>query len=327
MKINKIKYSIFFIIVIFSFSFITSCKPAKAIQNEPIKDKIEEKNTFEDSPKKVEEVKEETIEEASSKEENQDSDIVEIKCVRVVNGDTIEVEDETGIKYIVRYMGIDTPETYEYYGDIATKKNAELVLGKIVTLIKDVSEVNRYRIILAYVYIEDIFVNAYLVQEGYAQVCTISSDLKYAYYFQKLQQEAQKSGKGLWSIEVAEEEEEKQQQTDQTQEEEQQQTDQTQEEEQQTYSIEVVSLTSPISIGAQSSITIKTVPNVHCTIVICNADSICIMAKGLEPKDSDGNGNCTWSWNVESGTILGDWKIVIVAEGVGQTETHFTVIE
>lgn len=317
MKINKIKYSIFFIIVIFSFSFITSCKPTKAIQNEPIKEKIEEKNTFEEPPKKTEEVKEETIEETSSKEENQDSDIVEMKCIRVVNGDTIEVEDDTGIKYIVKYIGIDTPETYEYYGDIATEKNTELVLGKIVTLIKDISEVNRYGIILAYVYIEDIFVNAYLVQEGYAQVCTISSDLKYAYYFQKLQQEAQESGKGLWGIEIAEEKEEEQQQTDQTQEEEQQQT----------YGIEVVSLTSSISIGVQSSITIKTAPNVHCTIIICNADGICIMAKGLEPKDSDGNGNCTWSWNVESGTILGDWKIVIVAEEVGQTETHFTVIE
>lgn len=50
-------------------------------------------------------------------------------------------------------------------------------------------------------------------------------------------------------------------------------------------------------------------------------------SNGLEPKNSDDNGNCTWSWKVGSKTTPGDWKIVIKAEGVGQTETYFTVIE
>ncbi|GAG85266.1 unnamed protein product, partial [marine sediment metagenome] len=49
--------------------------------------------------------------------------------------------------------------------------------------------------------------------------------------------------------------------------------------------------------------------------------------QGLEPKNSDGNGNCTWSWKVGSRTTPGDWKIVIKAEGVGQIETYFTVTE
>lgn len=50
-------------------------------------------------------------------------------------------------------------------------------------------------------------------------------------------------------------------------------------------------------------------------------------AKGLELKNSDGNGNCTWSWKVGSRTLLGDWKIVLTAEGVGQIETYFIVNE
>lgn len=99
-------------------------------------------------------------------------------------------------------------------------------------------------------------------------------------------------------IYVEEKEQEKEQdlsqeqQTEQTQEEEQQ-------EEQQTYGIEVVSLTSPISRGAQASITIKTAPNVQCSITVYYKSGAS-KAKGLEPKNSDENGNCTWSWKVLS---------------------------
>ncbi|GAH05118.1 unnamed protein product [marine sediment metagenome] len=50
-------------------------------------------------------------------------------------------------------------------------------------------------------------------------------------------------------------------------------------------------------------------------------------AKGLDPKNSDGNGNCSWSWKVGTRTTSGNWKIVITAEGAGQKETYFTVTE
>ena len=98
------------------------------------------------------------------------------------------------------------------------------------------------------------------------------------------------------------------------------------EEQQLTYGINVVSLTSPISRGSQASITINTAPNVLCTIAVYYKSGKS-EAQGLEPKNSDGNGNCTWSWKVGSRTTPGDWKIVLTAEGVGQTETYFTVTE
>jgi len=98
------------------------------------------------------------------------------------------------------------------------------------------------------------------------------------------------------------------------------------EEQQVTYGINVLSLTSPISRGSQASITINTAPNVLCTIAVYYKSGKS-EAQGLEPKNSDGNGNCTWSWKVGSRTTPGDWKIVITAEGVGQIETYFTVTE
>ncbi len=60
----------------------------------------------------------------------------EAVVVRVIDGDTIELEDGRR----VRYIGIDTPETVhpekdvECYGPEATARNRELVEGKNVEL-------------------------------------------------------------------------------------------------------------------------------------------------------------------------------------------------
>src|SRR3546814_695399 len=76
------------------------------------------------------------------------------KVVDVVDGDTIEVRlDQDGRTSTVRYVGMDTPESTsetEYFGPEASAKNAELVLGKNVTLIKDVSETDQYDRLLRY---------------------------------------------------------------------------------------------------------------------------------------------------------------------------------
>jgi len=125
--------------------------------------------------------------------------------VRVVDGDTIEVELD-GQRYKVRYIGVDTPETrhpqqgLECFGREATEKNRELVEGKTVYLEKDVSETDRYGRLLRYVYLADgTFVNAELVRLGYAQVATYPPDVRYADLFLRLQREARQAGRGLWS--------------------------------------------------------------------------------------------------------------------------------
>jgi len=120
--------------------------------------------------------------------------------VRVVDGDTVELEGG----HRVRYIGIDTPETkhpeepVEWMGPEAAAKNEELVGGKIVKLEKDVSETDKYGRLLRYVWVGDVMVNAELVRLGYAQVSTYPPDVKYADYFLKLQREAREAGRGLW---------------------------------------------------------------------------------------------------------------------------------
>ena len=127
------------------------------------------------------------------------SDIA-VKVVNVVDGDTIDVCCVQGKEERVRYIGINTSETYEYYFEVATTANRMLVEGKTVRLEFDVQERDRYGRLLAYVYLEHgTFVNAWLVENGYAQVMTIPPNLKHQDLFRRLQREAKEAGRGLWA--------------------------------------------------------------------------------------------------------------------------------
>lgn len=121
---------------------------------------------------------------------------------QVVDGDTIRViMDEDGLTYTVRYIGMDTPENtsqIEYFGPEATAKNTELVWGKPVTLIKDVSETDRFGRLLRYVLVEDMFVNYELVAQGYANTASFPPDIACIPTFQAAEQKASVSKLGLW---------------------------------------------------------------------------------------------------------------------------------
>jgi endonuclease YncB( thermonuclease family) len=96
---------------------------------------------------------------------------------RVIDGDTIDV-NINGVVQRVRYIGIDTPEytsTKEYYGAEATAKNRSLVEGRTVTLVKDVSETDRYDRLLRYVLVGNVFVNYELVRLGFATAGNLSA--------------------------------------------------------------------------------------------------------------------------------------------------------
>lgn len=122
------------------------------------------------------------------------------KVARVVDGDTIKLE--TG--EVVRYIGIDTPETVhpskpvQCYGKEASDKNRELVEGKEIKLEKDVSETDKYGRLLRYIWLGDMLVNEYLVREGYAQSSSYPPDIKYQNKFIEAQRLARDENKGLW---------------------------------------------------------------------------------------------------------------------------------
>jgi micrococcal nuclease len=139
---------------------------------------------------------------------------VKAKVKRVIDGDTVELEN--GEK--LRYIGIDTPETHnadECYGEEATSKNKELVEGKKVYLEKDVSETDQYGRLLRYVWINGEMINEKLVKQGYAKASTYPPDVKYQDKFRNAEKEAREKEKGLWG-EVCQPKEVKEKESKQT---------------------------------------------------------------------------------------------------------------
>ena len=123
----------------------------------------------------------------------------EAKVARVVDGDTIELEGGTKIRYLM----VNTPETTggknDCYGQNAVTFNTDLVLGKTVSLRYDVECTDRYDRTLAYVTVGGQEVNTLLVERGFACVLHIppNGDDR-ADEFAGLQAAAKAAKRGLW---------------------------------------------------------------------------------------------------------------------------------
>jgi micrococcal nuclease len=122
------------------------------------------------------------------------------KVVAVLDGDTIIIDG--GEK--VRYAGLNTPETHhpdklpEYCGQEAFEANRRLVAGKTVRLEFDERRRDKYGRLLAYVYVDGLFVNAELIRQGYAQVSTYKDNQRHHDDFARLQQDAITARRGMW---------------------------------------------------------------------------------------------------------------------------------
>lgn len=124
---------------------------------------------------------------------------------KVVDGDTIDLEDGR----TVRFVGIDTPETVDprrpvgCFGKEASNETKSLLTNKIVILQKDISDKDKYGRILRYIYLplefgQTLFVQDYLVREGFAKVYTYPPDVRFNEQFREAETEAKQNKKGLW---------------------------------------------------------------------------------------------------------------------------------
>jgi micrococcal nuclease len=138
-----------------------------------------------------------------------------ILVTRVIDGDTLELENGDRL----RLIGIDTPEihqsqkllrdsrrskqdiqTIQALGQRAKVFTRQLVERKRVSLEFDIERYDRYNRLLVYVFLKDgTFVNARIVEAGYAQLLTVPPNVKYVDLFKKLYKEARLNKKGLWS--------------------------------------------------------------------------------------------------------------------------------
>ena len=126
--------------------------------------------------------------------------------VKVVDGDTVDL-DVNGSTVRVRLLGIDTPETVDEnrpvqcFGLEASSYLAQLLpRGSTVRLERDVEARDRYGRLLAYVYRVDdgLFVNAALIEGGYATTLSIAPNTMRARDFELSRLQAQREKRGLW---------------------------------------------------------------------------------------------------------------------------------
>lgn len=118
---------------------------------------------------------------------------------RVVDGDTVELEDGTR----VRYLMIDTPESTQgkddCFGTEATELNRMLVEGKTVTLRYDAQCTDRYDRLLAYIEVDGREINSLLVERGAACVLHIPPNGEDRVdEFEQLEADARASMVGAW---------------------------------------------------------------------------------------------------------------------------------
>lgn len=129
-----------------------------------------------------------------------DSDPI-IRVTKIVDGDTIVLSSGKTL----RYIGIDTPERGDCFFEEAKIANEKLVLGKEVRLEKDVSETDRYKRLLRYVWADTLMVNEELVNSGNAIVSTYPPDVAYQNKFLAAQKEARENKRGIWADGVCQE--------------------------------------------------------------------------------------------------------------------------
>ena len=103
----------------------------------------------------------------------------------------------------MRLIGVDTPETkhprkpVQYFGKEASMFIANMVEGKKVRLDFDQNQRDKYKRLLAYVYLEDgTFLNAEIIKKGYDHAYTKFS-FKYMNEFRNYEREAKIRKRGL----------------------------------------------------------------------------------------------------------------------------------
>jgi len=128
---------------------------------------------------------------------------VSATCIRAVDGDTIIV-NIAGVKERVRLIGVDTPETkhprkpVQHFGKEAYNFTWRMAEGKKVRLEFDQNQRDKYKRLLAYVYLENgTFLNAEIVKQGYGHAYT-KFPFKYMQEFGIYEKEARIRKRGLW---------------------------------------------------------------------------------------------------------------------------------
>lgn len=107
------------------------------------------------------------------------------KLVRVVDGDTFDIEDESGVVQRVRPVGYDTPEPGKCGFSEATKELEEELTGKKISLVlAGTDDKDMYGRLLRYVEVDGRDIGLELIKGGFA-IAAYDSRTKYPKHFRE----------------------------------------------------------------------------------------------------------------------------------------------
>jgi endonuclease YncB( thermonuclease family) len=136
--------------------------------------------------------------------------------VKIADGDTVSIVDDSGKKHRIRLAGIDAPEKNQSYGDVSTQSLLKLVSSKAVTI--EYEKRDRYKRIVGKVLVDplgEVFCVALdCVKKIDAGLEQIKAGLAWHYKYYQMEQseddrrlyseaelEARKNQIGLWKDE------------------------------------------------------------------------------------------------------------------------------
>jgi micrococcal nuclease len=142
-----------------------------------------------------------------AKKDTLQAGMVEIKVVRIVSGQTLQVmgfREQPNLISEVRLTGISAPSTRQRpWGEASKERLTELINDKSspVRLEFDVEAKDTFGRTLAYVWKNDTLINEQLVKEGHALFIARSPNHKYDLRLERAQHWSRLMGEGIWNPE------------------------------------------------------------------------------------------------------------------------------
>lgn len=203
-KVNNQKAKKTLLIIVSFFTLLFGGGWIYAI-SQPTPSKTEEKTGITPTQAPLEEL---SPTQPQQQTDNTNSDKQEVKVIRVIDGDTIEVSID-GKTEKIRFIGVDTPETVDTrktvqcFGEKASMVTKDALTNQTVWLESDSTQGDRdkYSRLLRYVWTDDGTVDfgKVLIATGFAYEYTYNTPYKYQSSYKQAQSDAEQGKKGLWA--------------------------------------------------------------------------------------------------------------------------------
>ena len=127
------------------------------------------------------------------------STLLVARLVRVVDGDTIVVKVESGEQERVQLIGIDAPKSGRKGSKQARAYLQRLLASGPIGLNLGKDTRDKYKRLLAYLYVGPVFVNREMVAQGLAKAAPSGQNREYEQVLADAQDSAQNTFRGQWA--------------------------------------------------------------------------------------------------------------------------------